>query len=128
VKRTEILVIDEVSLLNGQLLDRIDAVAREVRNDRRPLGGIRLILVGDFSQLEPFPLFHRKDGVVGVEDVEREDGKHVFQSEVWKNGNFQCFKLLICHRYCADSELGQLLQKCREVETMGRELLGMFES
>lgn len=51
---TRCLVIDEVSMLPGDLWKRFDAVARAVRNrDDVPWGGIQVIACGDFAQLPP---------------------------------------------------------------------------
>ena len=49
--RTEILVIDEISMLSAELFDMLSFVGSRVRNDSRPFGGIQLILCGDFFQV-----------------------------------------------------------------------------
>lgn len=51
IKKLQILVIDEVSMLSGELFDKIEAVMRIVRRDERPFGGVQLVLSGDFLQL-----------------------------------------------------------------------------
>lgn len=54
IQRTQVLIIDEVSMLSGSVLSMVDAVCREVR--RRPddaFGGMQVVLVGDFFQLPP---------------------------------------------------------------------------
>eukprot|EP00884_Botryococcus_braunii_P000154 jgi/Botrbrau1/10139/Bobra.0191s0010.1 len=48
VRQTKALIIDEVSLLNRQLLDRVAEVVRAVRKNNEVFGGIRLIIIGDF--------------------------------------------------------------------------------
>jgi nucleoside-triphosphatase THEP1 len=50
---TSTLIIDEVSMLPGKVLNFIDFVCRKVRDDERPMGGIQVIAVGDFLQLPP---------------------------------------------------------------------------
>jgi ATP-dependent DNA helicase PIF1 len=50
-KQLEVLIIDEISMLDPILFDKLEAIARAVRYDSRPFGGIQLILSGDFCQL-----------------------------------------------------------------------------
>ena len=48
------LVIDEISMIDGTLLDKIDAVGRSARGDySKPFGGVQVIISGDFMQLPP---------------------------------------------------------------------------
>lgn len=47
------LVIDEISMIDGDLLDKLDFIARKVRRNNRPYGGIQVIFCGDFFQLPP---------------------------------------------------------------------------
>jgi ATP-dependent DNA helicase PIF1 len=52
--KTEILVIDEISMLSGELFEKLSEVGKRVRrNFSRPFGGLQLILCGDFFQLPP---------------------------------------------------------------------------
>ena len=53
--RTKILVIDEVSMVDGDLFDKLEEIARKIRNNGRPFGGIQLVITGDFFQLPPVP-------------------------------------------------------------------------
>eukprot|EP00071_Canis_lupus_P034707 XP_022268264.1 ATP-dependent DNA helicase PIF1 isoform X2 [Canis lupus familiaris] len=47
------LVIDEISMVEADLFDKLEAVARTVRQQNKPFGGIQLIICGDFLQLPP---------------------------------------------------------------------------
>lgn len=47
----ETLIIDEISMLSPVLFDKLEEIARVVRRNERPFGGIQLILSGDFLQL-----------------------------------------------------------------------------
>src|SRR5574344_1999180 len=49
----EILAIDEISMLDGVTFDYIDEVLRQVRDCDKPMGGIQMLLFGDFFQLPP---------------------------------------------------------------------------
>ena len=55
VIRTNVLIIDEVSMLSSSTLSMVDAVAREIRHNSGAFGGLQVIFVGDFFQLPPVP-------------------------------------------------------------------------
>ncbi|KAL9190689.1 hypothetical protein ACHAXT_000395 [Thalassiosira profunda] len=59
-REVDILVIDEISMMAGSFLDKLSFVAQRARNDRRPFGGVQLVVCGDFFQLPPVEL--AKDG------------------------------------------------------------------
>lgn len=58
--RTKILIIDEISMVDGDLFDKLEGIARMMRNNGRPFGGIQLVITGDFFQLPPVPDFDSK--------------------------------------------------------------------
>ncbi|CAG60681.1 uncharacterized protein GVI51_J00407 [Nakaseomyces glabratus] len=72
-RHTKVLIIDEISMLDGHYLDKLEAVAKQLRNNDRPFGGIQLVLTGDFFQLPPVS--------------KKDDDKNVvfcFDSKMWK--------------------------------------------
>lgn len=50
---TDVLIIDEISMLHGSRLDMINEVAKLLRANDEPFGGMQLILTGDLFQLPP---------------------------------------------------------------------------
>ena len=50
-KGTELLIIDEISMIGCRKLLRVDALLKKVFNDTRPFEGFHILLVGDFAQL-----------------------------------------------------------------------------
>ncbi len=62
IAKTDVLIIDEISMLHDFRLDMIDEVARTVRKDQRPFGGLQIILCGDFFQLPPVNRRNSKAG------------------------------------------------------------------
>ncbi|KAL0220341.1 hypothetical protein RCL1_000195 [Eukaryota sp. TZLM3-RCL] len=52
-KSTKCLIIDEISMVDSELLDKLEEIARFMKSNERPFGGIQLILFGDFLQLPP---------------------------------------------------------------------------
>ena len=47
------LVIDEVAMLTPELLEKLDYIARNIRINDFPFGGIQVVLSSDFYQLPP---------------------------------------------------------------------------
>lgn len=62
--RTKILIIDEISMVDGDLFDKLEGIARAMRNNGRPFGGIQLVITGDFFQLPPVPDYENKGRAV----------------------------------------------------------------
>ncbi len=50
---TDVLIIDEVSMLHGQRLDMINEACKLLRMSDKPFGGLQVILTGDLFQLPP---------------------------------------------------------------------------
>ena len=71
-KSTDILVVDEVSMLSLKLFNVLNAIGKAVRNNPNPFGGIQLVFSGDFFQLPP----------VGDKD-EIDTQRFCFESEDW---------------------------------------------
>ena len=44
-----------VSMVDGAMFDKLEALGRLLRKDERPFGGIQLVITGDFFQLPPVP-------------------------------------------------------------------------
>ena len=51
--KTEILIVDEISMLSLELFDKLDSIGRIIRKSEKPFGGIQIIFSGDFFQLPP---------------------------------------------------------------------------
>jgi ATP-dependent exoDNAse (exonuclease V) alpha subunit len=53
IKKGDVLIIDEISMLHDFRLDMVDDTLRFVRGNSEPFGGMQVILCGDFFQLPP---------------------------------------------------------------------------
>ncbi|MEO6110106.1 MAG: PIF1 family ATP-dependent DNA helicase [Candidatus Saccharimonadales bacterium] len=73
IEKTDVLIIDEISMLHDFRLDMIDEVCRLIRKVDEPFGGIQLIMSGDFFQLPPI---NRGDSRAGG---------FVVNAEVWRD-------------------------------------------
>jgi ATP-dependent DNA helicase PIF1 len=71
-RATDILVIDEVSMMSQKLFELLDTIGKAVRRGQQPFGGIQVIFSGDFYQLPP----------VGSRE-EPETCKFCFESPLW---------------------------------------------
>ena len=73
-RSTQILVIDEVSMLSLKLFNILNEIGQFIRKNGRPFGGIQVIFSGDFYQLPP----------VGSKD-DPDSMKFCFESPHWNN-------------------------------------------
>ena len=62
IKKTDVLVIDEISMLHDYRLDMVNELTRKVRQRDEPFGGLQVVLCGDFFQLPPV---NRSEGRAG---------------------------------------------------------------
>lgn len=52
-KHTDVLIIDEISMINSKIFEKLDIIAQKIRKNSSPFGGIQIICSGDFLQLPP---------------------------------------------------------------------------
>ena len=95
VKATQVLVIDEISMLDGKILNSVNKILRTIRASEEPFGGIQVVCIGDFFQLPPVT---RQGDIM----------TYAFMSEAWL-----ALKPLICylseqHRQADEIFLGLL--------------------
>jgi len=60
-KKIKILIVDEVSMMSKKILDIIEELARAIRSNPLPFGGIQVIFTGDFYQLPPVETYGEPD-------------------------------------------------------------------
>lgn len=53
INKAKVLIIDEISMLDGRTLGMVDQACRAVRRSGAAFGGLQVVLVGDFFQLPP---------------------------------------------------------------------------
>ena len=78
---TDLLIIDEVSMMSQKIIELLDKIGKKCRNSNRPFGGMQVIFSGDFFQLAP----------VGDDDDEK-TSNFCFESPVFN----RLFKLKNC--------------------------------
>lgn len=93
-KGTDILVVDEVSMLSLKLFNMLNDIGKAVRGNPKPFGGIQLIFSGDFYQLPP----------VG-DYLEPDTQRFCFESDDWNS---------VFHRDC-QIELKKIFRQTDEI-------------
>ncbi|RCK62778.1 ATP-dependent DNA helicase RRM3 [Candida viswanathii] len=107
-----LLIVDEVSMIDGYLFDKIEHLARIVRGSTKPFGGLQVVLCGDFYQLPPVA----KDGRL----------KFIFQSEAWKKVIQETVLLKSVYRQAGDPLLIEALNRLRD-GTFDSETISLFD-
>ena len=101
IKNTDILIIDEISMLHDYRLEMIDTVCKHVRQNDAPFGGLQVILCGDFYQLPP------------VNRADEPHGGFITQSSLWHDGIFSVCYLVEQYRQKDDQVYTDILNGIR---------------
>ena len=109
IRSTDILVIDEVSMLNSYMLNFLNRQMKMAREDESPFGGVQLIVCGDFFQLPP--VVNRRD-FSDQSDPDLDRTLFAFQSDAWEEANFHNCYLYVQYR-THDDQYTQFLNNIR---------------
>jgi ATP-dependent DNA helicase PIF1 len=91
----DLLIIDECSMLNDILFDKVSSVLQILRRNQRPFGGVQVVLVGDLYQLPPV------------------EGRYCFQSATWPKCHFEICELTQNMRQKDDEPFMEMLKRLR---------------
>lgn len=114
-----VLIIDECSLINQKLFDKLNELAKILKKKRAPFGGVQLVLVGDFYQLPPiiesFPVL-RNIGIVENEEeyTNYKINRFCFCSNAWKECIKYQVELTEVHRQKTDAVFIDYLNEIRK--------------
>jgi len=90
-----VLIIDEISMLEGELYEKISKYLSYIRRDPKPFGGLHIVITGDFCQLEPV------------------SGTYCFKSEEWTRSALKTIYLHKLVRQDGDLEFQNMLSQLR---------------
>ena len=107
-KETDVLIIDEISMLSVDFLEKLDAMAKFARQSRRPLGGIQLIMVGDYFQCP---------SVEKERDEDDTTPRFPFQAPLWKHWEVRSIGLKENFRQQNDRVFFDLLERVKVAAT-----------
>ena len=82
---TDVLIIDEISMVAPDLLDAIDILARYARRNNEPFGGIQVVAIGDLFQLPPVIT---RDAMGYYTTEYGQPNSYFFDSNVYKRADF----------------------------------------
>lgn len=112
MRKAKVLIIDEISMLDGNTLAMVERVGRTLRQKEEPFGGLQVIFVGDFFQLPPIA----NNG---------EQPQFCFASPAWAGANPLVCYLSEQHRQEDTAFLSTLTAiRCGELEDHVFEYLG----
>ena len=97
-RNTQILIIDEISMLTADQFDAVESVARQFKASFEPFGGMQVVCSGDLFQLPPI----NKNG----------GARFVVESRSWKSMDMKTCYLEEQHRH-KDKNLFDLLNHIR---------------
>jgi ATP-dependent DNA helicase PIF1 len=111
VRRANVLIIDEVSMLAPQTLSMIDAICREIKQSSEPFGAIQIVLVGDFFQLPPI-VKTAVENDSQIMFIDEPSARFAYDSPAWGRSNAVVCYLTEQHRQ-DDGEFLALLSAMR---------------
>lgn len=98
LRKAEVLIIDEISMLDAERLDLIDLVLRETKDPFLPFGGLKIVVSGDFFQLPP---------------INNWNNAFAYNASSWKSADFKVCYLEKCYRQDSDQDFINILNKIR---------------
>ena len=107
---TDVLVIDEISMVAPDLLDAIDILARQARHSNEPFGGIQVVAIGDMFQLPPVIT---RDSEQYYESFYEHKNAYFFDANVYKRADFIKYDFNMVYRQ-SDDDLLQNLVRLRD--------------
>ena len=101
---TDVLIIDEVSMLNQKLFEVLDYLCKRFRKEmNKPFGGLQIIVSGDFYQLPP----------VCIDKTNIAESNFCFESSLWNTTFSNCYLFNENFRQHEDPEYFNMLQEIR---------------
>lgn len=112
LNKLDTLIIDEISMVRADVLDRVSDVLMQTRKKKVPFGGVRLIMFGDLNQLPPIVT-----GSEGRVFEEYYDSPYFFSSKAMRLSGFTTIEFNKVYRQKDDVFIGLLNSIRRGVVT-----------
>ena len=112
-EKTEVLIIDEISMLHAHRLDMVNQVCQVLKKNFLPFGGLQVVLSGDFFQLPPI-------------SPGNEEAEFVYKAQVWPEMDIRVCYLEEQHRQ-NDEKMTRILGSLRRDE-VGAETIALLQN
>ncbi len=110
LRAIDMLIIDEVSMVNPDLLDAMSTLMGVARGKRSiPFGGAQVVMFGDVYQLPPIP----PRGPDGVYMAETYQSNWFFHAHVWREASLERYELMEIFRQ-KDQRFKDILNSIRD--------------
>ena len=135
LRSTDVLVIDEISMVENLLFERLNHIMKEARDSELAFGGAQVVVTGDFCQLPPVKPFEyclcgeRLKGTPNTNPTTYQCNAHgtfqdaakwAFKSDAWEECNFKHVNLTKIHRQ-SDGEFKRILNCCRLGDSLSKD-------
>lgn len=106
ILKTNVLVIDEISMVRPDILDAIDLLCKQIKHNKtKAFGGIQVVLIGDIYQLPPVI-------TKGAQDVFKNEygtsDPYFFDAYAYHEGNFKKIEFKHVYRQQSNDLLDNL--------------------
>jgi hypothetical protein len=118
IRKADILLTDEISMVKFNLMDLVDERLKEIRKNQKPFGGMRLIFMGDLMQLEPV-MEDLEEYFVRKKYPDYNGDKGFYRARVLRENDFfdkefDCYNLRHNFRQEEDPDLQSILREIRK--------------
>ena len=86
VRRANVLIIEEVSMLHPETLSMVDAVIRTITQRSKAFGGMQVVFSGDFFQLPPVVKRETEDNAQ-TRIIDASSARFAYDSSAWIGAN-----------------------------------------
>ena len=76
----DVLIIDEVSMMSQKIFEILDSIAKHIKFNAKPFGGLQIVFSGDFYQLPPVNVVRDED----MSAFDQSASAFCFESPLWK--------------------------------------------
>ena len=122
-REVQTLIIDEISMIDAELFEKLEYIARKIRKTDSKFGGIQLVLVGDLLQLPPVSENNNlKKRIIESQCWKECINEYVLLKHVFRQQDINFIRVLTCIRIGAiTDEVRKFMNKLQQEKDFGGE-------